>query len=167
MEKNDFTEKMRQWLESFLKRKLASTHTVLEVLAPTSSLAKLNNEHIKGLQNYSSWDFKPDVFGIIQDKTTKQKEVVLLNRSTSALSLKEIGEINCYARLTKSTFVFLASTRGLSSEVNILLLDDDIRKRILQLNGGGEITIFAWDEKSDSINQNSIVPFNKKDFLLN
>lgn len=166
MEKNDFTERMGQWLESFLKRRLASTHAVLEVLAPTSSLAKLNNEHIKELQNYSSWDFKPDILGIIQDKKTNQKEIVLLNRSTSALSLKEIGEINCYARLTKASLVFLASTRGLSSEVNILLLDDDIRKRVLQLNDGGEITIFAWDEGSDSINQNSIVPFAKKDFLL-
>ncbi len=166
MEKNDFTERMRQWLESFLKRRLALTHDVLEVLAPTSSLSKLNNEHIKGLQNYSSWDFKPDILGIIQDKKTNQKEIVLLNRSTSALSLKEIGEINCYARLTKASLVFLTSTRGLSSEVNILLLDDDIRKRVLQLNGGGEITIFAWDEGTDSINQNSIVPFTKKDFLL-
>lgn len=166
MEKNDFTERMRQWLESFLKRRLASTHDVLEVLAPTSSLSKLNNEHIKGFQNYSSWDFKPDILGIVQDKKTSQKEIVLLNRSTSALSLKEIGEINCYARLTKASLVFLTSTRGLSSEVNILLLDDDIRKRVLQLNSGGEITIFAWDEGTDSINQNSIVPFTKKDFLL-
>lgn len=166
MEKKDFTEKLKNWLEDFLGRKFGSAYDILEVIIPTSNLSKLNDEYIKSFQNYSSWDFKPDVFAIIRNKETHQSEIVLLNRSISALSLKEIGEINCYARLTKAKYSFLASTRGLSSEVNILLLDDNIRERVMQLNGGQEIIIFAWDEKMDSINTNSVIPFEKRALLL-
>ncbi len=164
MDKLTFTKALRDWLEEFLKRKYSSTHDILEIIIPETSLSKLNNDHIKQLPNYSSWEFKPDVLGILKEKSSGKLELVLLNRSTSALSLKEIGEINCYARLTGSFLAFVSSLNGVSNEVNILLLEDTIRNRVLKYDNNAVI-VFGWDEKNNRINKDSIIPFEKKDFL--
>jgi hypothetical protein len=166
MEKQEFTIKLCNWLKNFLQKRFSENYEILDVLAPPSSLSKLNNDHIKQLANYSSWDFKPDVLGILKEKKSGRLELVLLNRSTSALSLKEIGEINCYARLTDAFLVFVSSLNGVSNEVNILLLEDAIRDRVLKY-GDKSIIVFGWDEKNDRLNSDSVIPFSKKDFIVN
>jgi len=165
MEKQDLSIKISAWLKIFLLAKFGKTHDILEVLIPESNLSKLPNEYIKSCQNYSVWEFTPDVLGILKNKKTNQIELILANRSTSALSLKEIGEIYTYSKLVNSPLSFLISLNGTSNEVSILLLEDSIRKRLLN-RGNNEIIIFSWNEKNNGIDYNSIIPLNKKDFLL-
>lgn len=167
MDKQAFTKILRDWLEKFLTMRFSSTHDILLVEAPDTSLSKLNNEYIKQIPNYSSWEFKPDILGILKEKTSGKLELVLLNRSTSALSLKEIGEINCYGKLTGAFLALVASLNGVSNEVNILLLENSIRDRVLKYDDGKSIIVLGWDEKNNRINKDSIIPFEKKDFLTN
>jgi hypothetical protein len=82
------------------------------------------------------------------------------------LSLREIGEIHAYSKLIGSKLSLLVSLNGLSNEVNIILIEDDFRNRLLNYAPGKKIIIFSWDEKNDGINPNSIIPLDKKDFLL-
>ena len=165
MDKQVFTKNLRDWLEVFLAKRFSSTHDIVLVSVPDTSLSKLNNEHIKQIPNYSSWEFKPDILGILKEKSSSKLELVLLNRSTSALSLKELGEINCYGKLTGAFLAFIASLNGVSNEVNILLLENSIRDRVLKYDEGKSIIVFGWDEKNNRINKDSIIPFEKKDFL--
>ena len=166
MDKNTFTQTVRNWLEKFLRMRLTDSHEVLEVLIPESSLSKLNNEHIKSIANYSSWDFKPDVVAILQEKDTKKITLAILNRSNSALSLKEIGEINLYAKLCGAEFAFLTSLNGISSEVSLLLIEDEIRERLLEYSPNKNIIIFSWSEADNNVDSKSIVPLDAKKFLL-
>ncbi len=166
MDKQIFTKILRDWLEDFLKKKFSSSYEVILVTIPNTSLSKMNNEYIKQIDNYSSWEFKPDILGIIKEKKSGKLELILLNRSTSALSLKELGEMNCYARLTGAFLAIVASLNGVSNEVNILLLEDSIRNRVLSYSENQSIIVFGWDEKTQVINQNSIIPINKKSFLI-
>lgn len=167
MDKNIFTNKLKNWLDNFLNIKFSETHEVVSVLIPETSLAKMNNEAIKQMANYSTWEFKPDVLGILKNKKNSRLELVLLNRSTSALSLKELGEMNCYAKLTGALLALVASTNGVSNEVNILLLEDKIRQRVLSYGEGQDIIVIGWDEKNDQISEDSVIPFSKKDFIVN
>jgi hypothetical protein len=167
MEKSELTHKIAKWLEVFLTKKLSNSHEILDIIIPESNLSKLPNKYIKSCNNYSSWEFKSDVLGILKNKKTNKIELVLVNRSTSALSLKEIGEIYCYSKLVDSIQSFLVSLNGVSNEVNILLLEDTTRNRLLNYNDDRKIIIFSWDEKNDGINPNSIIPIDKKNLLLN
>jgi len=167
MDKNKFTKILKDWLSNFLKKKLSSTHEILEVVIPESSLSKINNKYIKQIPNYSSWEFKPDIFAVLKNKISNKLELIILNRSTSALSLKEIGEINCYARLTGAYMVLLTSLNAVSNEVSILLLDDSIKNRVLDYGKDKKIIVFGWDEKNNQVNKDSIIPFEQKDFLSN
>lgn len=56
MDKNQFSKILRIWLENFLKKKVLLTHEILEVIIPETAISKLNNEHIKQIANYSSWE---------------------------------------------------------------------------------------------------------------
>ncbi len=149
------------WFKTFLRDKI-NDYEVVDVIVPSSNLSKLNNAVIKSMPNYSSWDFKSDIVAIILNKKTKLHRLVLLNCSISALSLKEIGEINLYAKLADAEFAFLVSSRGLSSEVNLLLLENDVCNRLLNYSDDKSVTIFAWDEMASKVNIDSIMPLEKK-----
>lgn len=167
MEKQELSNQIAEWLRDFLSRRFGSTHEILDIQIPQSNLAKLPNKHIKSCENYSAWEFIPDVLGILKNKTTNAIEMILANRSISALSLKEIGEIHAYSKLVNSKLSFLVSLNGVSNEVSVLLLEDQIRKRLLNYGGNNEIIIFSWDEKSHGIDPNSVIPLDQKEFLLN
>ncbi|MBA7699335.1 hypothetical protein ES703_108030 [subsurface metagenome] len=166
MQKKAFTNLMKNWLVKFLNKKYSATHKILDVVIPNTNLARLSDSNIKSCKNYSAWEFRPDILGILKNKKNAQIELVLLNRSISAISLKEIGEIYCYSKLVNSKISFLASLKGVSNEVNILLVDDSIRSRLLKYSDNGQIIIFSWDEKKGKINENSIIPTDKNNFLL-
>lgn len=166
MEKRELSNKIAKWLKTFLHDKFSSTHDVLEVIIPESNLSKLPNKYIKSCNNYSVWEFIPDVLGILKNKINGEIELVLVNRSTEALSLKEIGEIYTYSKLVNSKLSFLVSSNGVSNEVGLLLLEDEIRNRLLRYSDGKEIIIFSWDKENNRINPNSILPLDKRGYLL-
>ncbi len=165
MNKNAFSEVLKKWMNDFLKSRASDVFEEIEVLIPKSHLSKLNNEHLKSIPNCSSWDFKPDVLGILKNKKTGEIKLALLNRSISTLSLKEVGEINLYSRLVDAEFAFLVSTRGTSSETNLLLLENEIQERLLNYSGDKKIMIFSWQEDG-IIDPKSIIPLDSKEFLL-
>lgn len=165
MDKNEFTKKLQSWFATFLTRKFGDSYEIIDVIIPDVYLSKLNNELIKSLPNYSIWDFKPDILGILKNKDSKEINLVFVNRSTSALSLKEIGELQCYARLVNAKLALLVSLSGVSNEVNILLLENDIRRRLLNYGDDQNIIIFSWDIQSDGVDYNSVMPLEKRDYL--
>jgi len=162
MDKQELTKKTAEWLKDFLSKK----YDVLDVLIPESNLSKIRNEYIKSCKDYSSWEFKPDVLGIVKNRDNGEIELVLLNRSVSSISLKEIGELYCYSKLVNSKMSFLLSLNGVSNEVGILLLDTDAKKRLLNYGDGKEIVILSWDLKKNGVNYDSVIPFEKKSLFI-
>lgn len=166
MDKQTLTESLKVWLEKFLKEKFSSYYEIETVLVPETGISKMNNDSIKKLPNYSAFEFHPDILGILREKQTGRLELVLLNRSLSALSLKELGEMNCYARLTGAFLAMVVSLNGVSNEVSILLIEDSIRNRVLNYAENKSLIVFGWDENKNTINPNSIIPINQKNLLL-
>ena len=158
MDKNQLTEKLLNWLPEFIEKNFSNTYEVLEIIKSPQQLSKINNSLIKTLQNYSSWEFKPDILGILKNLSDSTIKLVFINRTTAGISLKEIGELHCYAKLAKIEMAFLASTSGVSNEVNILLVDKTIRNRLLNYEGNKFITLFSWNEEINSIDKNSVLP---------
>ena len=159
MEKNAFTKIMASWLEQHLKAQYGAENNV-KVLIPTSNISKVPDPDIKKhIPNYSSLDFAPDVLGILTNKKSPEKiELVFLNRSVSAISLKEIGEMQCYCRLANPAEAFIASTKGVPREIAVLLFDSNICHSLLSYHNNKSITLFTWDEAKNDIDQLSIYP---------
>ena len=160
--KPEFTKIMEKWLFDYLKENYSDDYNI-EALVPSSNLSKLSNDSVKEIDGYSSFEFKPDVLGILSSKTDGEIKLVLLNRSTSAISLKEIGELQCYCRLAKPLLAFIASPKGLPEEVNLLLINEDMQKSILTYEKDSSIVAFRWDGNSKAIDKLSIFPIEKRD----
>jgi hypothetical protein len=165
MDKNELSVVLIEWLRNFLSLKFYNQYDVLEIHNSPSFLSKLNSPYIKELANYSSWEFSPDILCVLKRKVDNQTCFALVNRTTSGLSLKEIGELHCYAKLVKAEFAFLVSTSGVSNEVNILLVDKQIRDRLLNFEDEKTITIFTWSDNSNAVDKNSVLPIEMRHYF--
>jgi hypothetical protein len=154
MNKDQLSLELKDWLRSYLSGR--AEIEVIDVIIPESNISKLNIDSVKSLSGYSTWDFKPDVLGIIKLIKSEEVKLVLLNRTTSAISLREIGEIRLYSQLVDPLMSFLISLNGVSSDVAVLLLDNQIEQRLLKYAEDKEIIIFTWSESS--VKQDSVIP---------
>ncbi len=162
MDKDDLSKEIKKWLCEFIDNNYKDIYSLLDVIINPTSLSRINNDYIRLLPNRSSWEFSPDILGIIENKANKNISLIFINRTISSISLKEIGELFLYSKLAKVEFSFLVSSIGISNEVNILLVDDNIRKRLLNFDTNKNITIFTWDKK---ININSVLPIDSRKFF--
>lgn len=157
MNKIELTKSMSDWLSGFLNAKYSNDY-LIEILQPDSHLSKNTNATIKKIDGYTSFDFHTDIIGLLTSKSTSKVEVVLLNRSTSAISLKEIGEMNCYSKILKAKHSFIVSIKGLPDEVNLILLNDEVADKLLKITDDVYIHIFKWDAENNQIDSLSAFP---------
>ena len=159
MNKSQFTDLMKVWIESYLQNKYGKSYHV-SVVIPTSNISRLPRTEIKDcVTNYSSFEFSPDIIGILKHKTlTNKVELVFLNRSMASISLKEIGEMQCYCRIADPLEAFIVSSKGLPQEINMLLLDDVISTSLLKYSSNKFINVFTWNATKGDIEPLSIFP---------
>ncbi len=158
--KSEFTEILEKWLNNYLIKKYSERYKI-KVVIPSSNLSKLHEPEIKMYPGYSVLEFKPDILGILTEKKSNDVEIVLLNRSISAISLKEIGEMHCYSRLCDPKESFIISPKGLPNEVNLLLLNKIIERQVLFYKDNKFIKILGFDIKKEDIDGKTNFPINK------
>jgi len=151
LSKPQLTIKLEKWLKNYIKSNLSSKYELLDLITPETTLAKINSDLIKNLVNYSAWEFTPDLLAIVKEKSSHDIKLIMVSRYTSSVSLRDIGAAYTFAKLTKAPIYFIISTKGVSNEVNILLVDDNIRKRLLKVNQNVNVFIGTYKEDSDTI----------------
>ena len=160
--KPEFTDVMKSWLEKYLRGQYSKDYHIC-VLIPNSHLSKIAIDDVKKIDNYSSFEFAPDILGLLIPKiSTEKPKLIFMNRSVSAISLKEIGELYCYSKLANPFLAFIVSPKGLSNEVNFLLLNKGIEKNLLNYYDDKFIITFRWDENAKKIDKKSIFPIEKQ-----
>ncbi len=162
MDKVKYTLFLEEWLRAFLNRKYPKNK--IEIIAPNSNISKIQQNSIKNIKNYSLMDFSPDIIGIIKPNKNEEIRIVLLNRSVSPISVKEIGEMNLYSKIMKPELSLIASLKGLPNEVNGLLLNSDIEKSLLDYSDSKSIIVFRLNEKG-IIDKKTIFPRRFKNFF--
>ena len=160
--KSAFTKIMSKWLVKYLTAMYSEKYSI-EVIIPKSTLAKLSSRKIKTIPDFSSFEFKPDILGILKNKENGKAELVFMNRSINAISLKEIGEMLCYCRLANPKDAFICSPKGAPTEVILLLHEDSIQTRLLNYSGCRFITLFKYDTQNDKVDEKFLFPKSKKD----
>lgn len=163
-QKKDLTLEISNWFFNLVKKLFEPEYVILESATPSSILAKVNSAHLKKFDNYSSWEFRPDIYVVLKNIKSGKQELCISNRSDSALSLKEIGELKCYSQIVESKLSLLISPRGTSTEVGILLSDKDTQDRLLKFDNN-TILIGTWDETTKQVQSESIIPFGHRSLI--
>ncbi|MFV0193472.1 hypothetical protein OBJ98_11525 [Empedobacter falsenii] len=164
MTKQEFEKNIIVWLYKHLSLKYKEYN--VEVIKPTSNISKLNIDKIKKNPGYTSFDFKPDILVILENKKNYKIELVIVNRTINAISLKEIGEINLFSRITNSIESYILSLKGLPEEVNLILMNSDLEKDLLNYNDGKQIYLLRWDQFTNKIESKAIYPSKLKDEFI-
>lgn len=161
MEKSEFTELLSIWLKEFLKKHFSQEYHI-EVIVPKSTLSKLPHKEFKDkIKDYSCFEFQPDILGLLTNKKSGEMRLVFLNRTTSGISVREIGEMNCYCRLAAPILAFIASTAGIPDEVSKLILEENIGNRLLKYKDS-KIILFKWNEEENKVEPLSIMPIEER-----
>lgn len=164
LSKQEFTNVMKKWLFGFLQKKHGKEYSI-EVFEPDRVLSKLTRRDLKeSVLNLHFFDFRPDILGIMKNKSNGTIELVFLNRETKAFGLREIGEMQCYCRLTNPMYAFLASTQGLASQIDNLI--NHFKRHEIIIYPKNTIKIFRWDQSKKCIDHLSVTPLEDRDFFL-
>ena len=147
--------KIKIWIKKFISKQ--KNYKLIDIIQ-SEDLSKINNDHIKNFESYSSWCFTPDFTVIIQNTSNEKFEIMLINRTHKSVGLREIGEIMCFNRIINPTFSFLISNRGHSEEISFFMIDDNFNKKLLDYNDKNLI-IFAFNDDNENIKKESIIPF--------
>ncbi len=165
MDKETFTLELEKWLRAFIANKL-DDYRLLEIVKPVSALNRLNIQNIKRLERSTTWEFTPNLIAIIENKSTQNLETILVNRTTKSISLREVGELKVYATIANPLYAFMASVKGSSNEVGLLMLDKDIRERCLNYGSNRNIFIFGWDENNSAPASDTVIPLESRSRIV-
>jgi len=165
MNSRQLTQSIAAWIEQFLRTKFGSEYSTITVMQPEKNLNLLSDATLRAIKGSTAWEFKPDIMAILT-RTDGTSDIVLINRSTSAISLKEIGEMNCYAQLAQPLFAMVVSPKAASNEVNGILLDIHMRDRIVDYSGRNPIAIVGWNEETGMPQADTISPIEMESFFL-
>ena len=160
-DKEILEKKIILWIKKFVN---SLNYKLIDIIEK-SNLSKINNENIKKFLNYNNWDFIPDYAVIVINKEANSKlEIILINRETKAVGLRSIGEIMSYNRLVNPKFSFLITDKGHSNEISYFMINEKIRSRLIKF-GRNSLIIFSFDDNSEKINQESIIPFEYRNIV--
>jgi 23S rRNA pseudoU1915 N3-methylase RlmH len=160
-EKEILEKKIILWVKKFVN---SLNYKLIDIIEK-SNLSKINNENIKKFSNYNNWDFIPDYAVIVINKEANSKlEIILINRETKAVGLRSIGEIMSYNRLVNPKFSFLITGKGHSNEISYFIINEKIRSRLIKF-GRNSLIIFSFDDNSNNVNQESIIPFEYRNIV--
>lgn len=162
MDKQKYTLFLSKWLKEFLCKKYPDCD--VEIIIPKSNISKITENSIQKLKDYSLMDFSSDIIGIIKSNKNGETKFVLLNRSISPISVKEIGEMNLYSKIIEPELAFIISLKGLPNEVNSLLLNSSTEESLLNYSDSKSIIIFRLNEKG-LIDKKTIFPRKFKNFF--
>lgn len=165
MNKIQLSKAAVSWLSSFLSDYYGNSVDEFRIYENPTTLSKLSDDALKRVEGYTNFDFAPDILGVVElvDGTV---ELILVNRTSSAISLKEIGEIHLYSKVVKPRFAMIVSSKGLPSEVQLILFNADMQQRLLYYdNERSPIMLFKMESNS-SINELSIFPAESREILL-
>lgn len=167
MSNNDLDNKILEWSKRFVAK--LQDYELKEIIKK-ENLSKFNSEILKKFPEYGTWDFTTDFVLLLKKKensdikTSKEYELILINREKKSIGLRSIGELMCYNRICNPMYSFLISDKGHSSEISYFMIDSTYREKLLNFNASSLI-IFSFDEIGSRVKENSIIPSSYRKLL--
>lgn len=125
----------------------------------------LDIPEIQELPGCHMWRFRPDAVIVRKSDLHLGPNIHLLNATSSAVSLKDVGIMNAMLRVTGATSSVIVSPKGVSKEVRLLQGDIDTRDRLFSVGESGKVLLLSWDNKTARVIQDAIIPIEDRERL--
>lgn len=166
MNKLELNQQVISWLHNYVENKLLNSHVIVEIFCPSRALSHENNPNLKKIHEFNTWEFKPDIVGILRSKVGNTFDVIFINTCSNSTSLRQIGEQRVYSLVAKPLLSMVISEKGSSNDVSLLMLEEEIRERSLTYDTDKTIYVVGWDEESSRPHPDKIIPLERKKDLI-
>jgi hypothetical protein len=156
----ELIEESANWFENYVKRTAGNATSTFDLLVPSRTQDLFRIEHPALQQHPTShlWRFKPSALVIETNTETSHSYFHVLVVVSDSISLKDVGELNCYARIAKAKTGCLISSKGISNEVRLVQAELSVRNRLFVPHEGGKLFLVQWDEDKKSAITDSVIP---------
>ena len=161
MSKENLENKILSWSKKFIKS--LKDYELIEIIR-SENLSKTNSDNIKEFPNYGNWDFISDFALIIKNIKEDKLNIILINRNNKSIGLRSIGEIMCFNKIVNPIYSFLISEKGHSDEISYFMINENLRSKLMNYFDN-TLIIFSFDDNSEKIKKESIIPFSMRKIL--
>ena len=131
-------EKLIEWLKSNSSSFLELNDKIEKVVILNNTIKNDPNALELGLTFDSKYEIQPKAIFTTIDKKGKI-HLGIIEISSSAIGLKDIGVLHTYAKMVKPKYALLLCENSYSKELTYLLTDPKIGPRLLEFTQGNKI----------------------------
>ena len=158
MPSNELLDQYGTWFEEHLRKMDTESGKKFDLLIPRDDLYKLDHSALLAHSTSYLWRFRPSALVIEIDKKTSSSSFHVLLGVSNAIALKDVGELNCYARIMDAKSGCLISPKGVSNEVRLVQAESSIRNRLFGSDSKSSRFLIQWDTKNQTVVQDSVIP---------
>lgn len=158
MPKADLILSYAQWFKDRIAARRSEEGLVFELILPKNDLYLDEHQAIQSVDSSHLWRFKPSALVIELDQNAEKVDFHVLVATSSAIALKDVGELNCYARIMNAKSGCLVSPKGISNEVRLVQAEKSIRNRLFRPSETCELFLIEWNLEAKTVIHDSVIP---------
>ena len=155
---NDLLSGYGVWFEQHVKKMNVVSGKKFDILIPRSDLSQLDHPAFLGNSTSHLWRFRPSAVVIETDKNNGAFSFHVMLGVSNAIALKDVGELNCYARIMGAKSGCLISPKGVSNEVRLVQAEASVRNRLFNSATSLGLFLIEWDLTTGTVIDESVIP---------
>jgi hypothetical protein len=136
-------EELLAWLKSNSKKFLDPTDKIMSVVYLNNTIRNDPNVTSLGMSFDHKFEIQPKAIFTILDSQGK-KRLGIIEISTSAAGLKDVGILHAYAKMVEPKYALLLCHNSYSKELVYLLTDPKIGPRLMEYAGGRNLKLLDF-----------------------
>lgn len=158
MTKAEFEKIIEQWIIEFIN---SDRDLTLITIFKNKNISRVSHPILNSMPQAKLCDFNCD-FCVLVKHANIGYQLILINRFTKSIGIKDIGEMLIYAKISVPLYAFLISINGHSTEINNILVNEVISLPLFKYDNEKYIILFALNNK---VKEDSVLPIYVREFF--
>lgn len=158
MPSSELVSHCAEWFVNHIKKVYGGPEKSFDLLIPRNDLYVSGHRAILGHSTSHLWRFRPSALVIELDKQEESADFHIMVVVSSTVALKDVGELNCYARIMGASSGCVISPKGISNEVRLVQADSSVRNRLFGHDEFSRLFLIQWDVETQSVLADTVIP---------
>jgi len=158
MTKTEFEKLVEKWVTEFVNN---DDELTLVKIFKNKNISRLSHPILDQMPQSKLCDFNCD-FVVLVKHVNDDYQLMLINRFTKSLGIKDLGEMLVYSKIANPLYAFLISVNGHSTEINNILVNEEISLPLFKYQHNKSIILFAL---RNEVKKESVLPVYVRHFF--
>jgi hypothetical protein len=137
-------EELKKWLEKNQAINFEDSDKIESVVFLSATIKTDPRAFVLGIEFDHKYEIQPKAVFSVVDKSGN-KALGIIEISTSAIGLKDVGVLHTYAKMINPKHALLLCQKSFSKELTYLLTDPRIGPRLLEYSAGRNLQLLDFD----------------------